>query len=151
MDVDVLNWAANGGLLAAGDWWSIWSAKVWKSLWDPWFVFGMIGQGVFFLRFLVQWIVSERRGESVIPLAFWYLSLVGSLLIFVYAVREAQPLFMLAQLLACVIYVRNLMLIFRQRKRLRARPHSEGGSSGGSPDGRQEEMGQNGVALRVNQ
>ncbi len=120
MSLDPTDWTTITGMLAAGGWWEAWSAKVWDSFWDPWFVFGMIGQGIFFLRFLVQWIVSERRGESVIPLAFWYLSLVGSLLIFVYAVREAQPLFMLAQLLACVIYIRNLMLIHRQRKRLQA-------------------------------
>jgi len=129
MAIDVLTWAAGGGIVAAGDWWQAWSAKVWESLWNPWFLFGMIGQGVFFLRFVVQWIVSERRGRSTIPLAFWYLSLVGSLLIFIYAVREAQPLFMLAQLLACFIYVRNLMLIYRQRRRLRARTAGNGAAA----------------------
>ena len=102
---------------AAGSDGQTWAAKLWASIWDPWFLFGMVAQAVFFLRFLVQWIVSERRGESVIPVAFWYLSLLGSVLIFVYAIRRADPVFMLAQLLACVIYVRNLMLIYRQRQR----------------------------------
>ena len=136
MDADLYGWSVS--VLAASDWWQSWSAKVWKSLWDPWFVFGMLGQGVFFLRFVVQWIVSERRGRSTIPLAFWYLSLVGSALIFVYAVREAQPLFMLAQLLACVIYVRNLMLIYRQRRRLRSRGggYGPGAEADGANGGR---------------
>jgi len=71
---------------------------------------------------MVQWIVSERRGESVIPLAFWYLSLLGSILIFVYAIRKADPVFMLASVLQCVIYVRNLMLIYRRRGRLGCGP-----------------------------
>src|SRR3990172_4969991 len=101
----------------------------------------MVAQAVFFLRFLVQWIVSERRGESVIPVAFWYLSLLGSGLIFVYAIRRADPVFMLAQLLACVIYVRNLMLIYGQRRRSRTRAGRPGGPSGETLDGQQAKVG----------
>ena len=98
-----------------------WSAKVWANVWNPLFLFGMTAQFVFFLRFVVQWIVSERKGQSTIPIAFWYLSLVGTALIFVYAILRADPVFMLASVLQCVIYVRNLMLINRQRRRLEMR------------------------------
>lgn len=100
---------------AAGNWGSELRANVW----DPWFIFGMVAQGVFFLRFIVQWIVSEKRKRSTIPIAFWYLSLVGGVATFVYAVHEAQPVFMLGQALACGIYVRNLMLIYGRARRLR--------------------------------
>ncbi|HSW44262.1 MAG TPA: lipid-A-disaccharide synthase N-terminal domain-containing protein [Phycisphaerae bacterium] len=133
MSVDLLAWVASGELPASGGWWSSWSAKVWASFWDPLFVFGMAAQGVFFLRFVVQWIVSERQGRSTIPIAFWYLSLVGSALIFVYAILRADPVFMLAQVLACVIYVRNLMLISRQRRRIRPLEGRAGSAGGGEP------------------
>jgi len=104
---------------AEPEWWDAWLAKLYATVRDPWFLFGMIAQSLFFFRFLIQWIVSERRRQSTIPLAFWYLSLVGGLATFVYACHEAQPVFMLGQLLACVIYVRNLMLIHGRAARLR--------------------------------
>ncbi len=122
MDVDPLYWLTGCGMLAAGGGpVETWSTKLWANVWDPWFVFGMLAQAVFFLRFLVQWIVSERRGESVIPIAFWYLSLLGSILIFIYAIKKADPVFMLASVLQCVIYLRNLTLIYRRQHRLQVR------------------------------
>jgi len=93
---------------------SRWSGELLSNIRDPWFVFGMGAQGLFFLRFMVQWIVSERRKRSSIPIAFWYLSLAGAVATLVYATHEAQPVFMLGQLLACLIYVRNLVLIHRR-------------------------------------
>lgn len=80
---------------------------------DPWVLFGFFAQFVFFLRFVVQWVVSERKKKSVIPLAFWYLSIVGSLLILVYAIKRQDPVFIVGQGFALLIYVRNIML---QRK-----------------------------------
>ncbi len=77
---------------------------------DPWVIFGFIAQGVFFLRFVVQWLVSERKGRTVIPLSFWYLSIIGSMMIFVYAVYRKDPVFIAGQGIALLIYIRNIML-----------------------------------------
>jgi len=96
-----------------------WFAEVFGKIRSPWFWFGMTAQFVFFMRFVVQWIVSERRRRSTVPIAFWYLSLAGSLALFVYAAHERDPVIMAGQLLACVIYVRNLMLISDWQKRRR--------------------------------
>jgi lipid-A-disaccharide synthase-like uncharacterized protein len=79
----------------------------------PWLAVGLIGQGAFFARFLVQWVVSERAGESFIPLSFWYLSVVGSIILLVYAIHRAEPVFLLGQLPNAFVYVRNIMLIKR--------------------------------------
>ena len=81
-----------------------------KRLLDPWVIFGFMAQVVFFLRFVVQWIVSERQKKSVIPLAFWYLSIVGSLMILVYAIRQKDPVFIFGQGFALLIYMRNIVL-----------------------------------------
>ena len=79
----------------------------------PWLVFGLLGQTAFFSRFLVQWIASERAGRSHIPMAFWYLSLVGSLILLVYAIHRAEPVFLVGYLPNAFVYVRNIMLIRR--------------------------------------
>jgi lipid-A-disaccharide synthase-like uncharacterized protein len=79
----------------------------------PWLAFGLLGQSAFFSRFLVQWVASERAGRSYIPKAFWYLSLLGSLILLIYAVHRAEPVFLLGYLPNSVVYVRNLMLIQR--------------------------------------
>jgi lipid-A-disaccharide synthase-like uncharacterized protein len=84
--------------------------------WDdtlPWIVIGLLGQTAFFARFLVQWIASERAGESYIPLSFWYLSVVGSLVMLVYAIHRKEPIFLLGQLPNVFVYTRNIMLIRR--------------------------------------
>jgi lipid-A-disaccharide synthase-like uncharacterized protein len=96
-----------------------WLQEVRKKIRSPWFWFGMTAQFVFFMRFVVQWIASERKRRSTVPVAFWYLSLVGSLALFVYAIQNRDPVIMMGQLLACGIYVRNLMLISDWRKRRR--------------------------------
>lgn len=80
-----------------------------------WLGVGFLGQLVFSLRFLVQWMASERRKESVIPVAFWYISLTGTTLLFAYATYRRDPVFMLGQSFGCVVYIRNLMLIYRKR------------------------------------
>lgn len=81
--------------------------------WDVWVVLGLVAQGVFFARFLVQWLASERRKQSVIPEAFWYLSLCGSLLLLVYSIHVKDPVFIVGQSTGSVIYIRNLVLIAR--------------------------------------
>lgn len=82
---------------------------------DPWVLFGFFAQFVFFLRFIVQWVASEKQKKSVIPLAFWYLSITGSLLILVYAIKRQDPVFIAGQGLALVIYIRNIMLHSKDR------------------------------------
>jgi lipid-A-disaccharide synthase-like uncharacterized protein len=73
-----------------------------------WLGVGFVGQGFFFSRFLVQWIASERAGKSVIPMAFWYLSLVGGLVLFAYAIHLGDPVFIVGQSSGTFIYLRNL-------------------------------------------
>jgi lipid-A-disaccharide synthase-like uncharacterized protein len=85
--------------------------------WSILSVFGLIGNAIFSARFLVQWIASERRGESIIPTSFWYLSIAGSLVLLVYFAVRRDPVGTLAYLPNCFIYVRNLWLI-RRRNRL---------------------------------
>jgi lipid-A-disaccharide synthase-like uncharacterized protein len=87
----------------------------------PLVLFGFAGQFIFFLRFAVQWFESERRGRSHIPIVFWYLSLTGGAMSFVYAVLKPDLVFMTAQGLGLLIYIRNLMLIYKRRWRIEDR------------------------------
>lgn len=81
-----------------------------------WRGIGLLGQGLFFSRFLVQWIASEKKKESVIPLYFWYLSLSGGIILFFYAMHIRDPIFILGQSCGVFVYTRNLVLIFRKKK-----------------------------------
>jgi lipid-A-disaccharide synthase-like uncharacterized protein len=83
---------------------------------DWWAVFGFIFQAAFMARFLVQWIASERQKKSVIPISFWYLSLVGSTGVLIYAVGRGDVVIILGQLFGTVVYVRNLILIYGERR-----------------------------------
>jgi len=83
---------------------------------DIWLIVGFAGQFVFFMRFVVQWWYSEKVKQSIIPIHFWYLSIIGALIIFVYAVVRKDPVFFVGQLLAILIYVRNLYLIKKKDK-----------------------------------
>jgi len=81
-----------------------------------WGLFGFLGQAVFGVRFLIQWIRSEQQGHSVIPIAFWYCSLVGGIISFLYAIHmQAWPLVM-GQALPLPIYGRNIWMIYRDRR-----------------------------------
>lgn len=88
-----------------------------------WLAVGFLGQGFFSMRFLIQWIASERRKESVIPIYFWYFSLLGGATLFIYAVYRLDPVFILGQGTGLFIYTRNLVLIYR---RARLRPYIGG-------------------------
>ena len=81
---------------------------------QPMAIVGIAGQTLFFSRFLVQWIVSERSGRSTVPVVFWYLSIGGSILTLVYALWRRDPIFSIAQIVGFFVYVRNLRLIHRQ-------------------------------------
>ena len=78
---------------------------------DFWLAFGLIAQLLFAARFVVQWISSERAGKSVVPMAFWFCSMGGGLMTLVYGVVKREPVIILGQALATIIYIRNIMLI----------------------------------------
>jgi len=82
-----------------------------------WVVIGLGGQLMFTARFLVQWIASERAGRSVVPIAFWYFSISGGVILLAYAIYRADPVFILGQSLGVFIYSRNLWLIHAEKKR----------------------------------
>lgn len=81
-----------------------------------WVLIGLSGQLLFTARFLVQWIASEREKRSVIPIAFWYFSMAGGLVLFAYAVWRRDPVFILGQSMGLVIYIRNLWLIHAEHQ-----------------------------------
>lgn len=78
---------------------------------------GFIGQILFSARFITQWIASEKAGKSVVPLSFWLFSLGGGLVLLVYALYRQDPVFILGQSLGTFIYIRNLVLIARERQK----------------------------------
>ena len=82
-----------------------------------WVTFGFFAQAMFMMRFLVQWIASERARRSLVPVAFWYFSLLGGLTLLAYAIHRRDPVFIFGQALGTVIYVRNLWLIHASRNR----------------------------------
>ena len=91
--------------------------------WDDtiaWTTLGLMGQAAFSARFLVQWVVSERRGRSVVPMSFWYLSILGSIVLLIYAIHRKELIFTLAYLPNAFVYARNISL--RRRAERRAAP-----------------------------
>jgi lipid-A-disaccharide synthase-like uncharacterized protein len=81
---------------------------------------GLVGQLMFTMRFLVQWLKSEISRKSVIPIAFWYFSIAGGATLFVYALWRQDPVFILGQGTGLFIYSRNLWLIHRERRETEA-------------------------------
>ena len=82
---------------------------------DFWLAFGLIAQLFFTARFLVQWIASERAGKSVVPMAFWFFSVAGGTMTLIYGLVKREPIIIFGQLLSNIIYVRNIMLIVKNR------------------------------------
>jgi len=80
-----------------------------------WLIVGFLGQICFGARFFIQWICSEKKGESYIPIVFWYCSIAGGLILAVYAIHIKDPVFIMGQSMGVVIYARNLALIHRKR------------------------------------
>jgi lipid-A-disaccharide synthase-like uncharacterized protein len=89
---------------------------------DIWLMVGLVAQLLFTARFLVQWWASERAGDSVVPIAFWFLSLAGGAMLLVYGLQRREPIIILGQSLATVIYLRNIMLILKKRRNRGAEP-----------------------------
>ena len=83
--------------------------------WNYLVIIGLIGNATFSMRFLVQWWASERQGESVIPISFWYWSIAGSIIMCCYFIFRRDPVGILAYLPNSLIYIRNLMLIRKQK------------------------------------
>lgn len=85
-----------------------------------WIAIGFMGQTAFALRFLVQWLASEKARKSVIPIHFWFLSMIGATILLIYAIHLRDPVFTIGQSSGMLIYARNVALV---RKELRARRH----------------------------
>ena len=83
---------------------------------DAWVLLGLGGQFFFMMRFVYQWIASERARKSVMPEAFWYFSLGGGLIVFAYAVHKQDIVFILGQGLGVFIYLRNIWFIWRHKR-----------------------------------
>jgi lipid-A-disaccharide synthase-like uncharacterized protein len=81
-----------------------------------WLGIGFLGQSLFSARFVVQWLVSEKRRKSVTPIAFWYFSLAGGIILLSYAIHRRDTVFIVGQAAGLLVYVRNLMLIIKPRR-----------------------------------
>jgi lipid-A-disaccharide synthase-like uncharacterized protein len=89
----------------------------WLTWENVWILIGFGGQAVFMSRMLVQWWASEQAGRSVVPVAFWWLSVLGGTILLTYAIYKRDPVFISGQALGLIVYVRNLYLIFAERSR----------------------------------
>jgi lipid-A-disaccharide synthase-like uncharacterized protein len=81
-----------------------------------WLIVGFLGQALFTARFLVQWLASERKRESIVPVAFWWLSLLGGTAVLSYAVFRRDPVIITGQAMGLVVYTRNLMLVSKSKR-----------------------------------
>lgn len=93
-----------------------WLHVVFVEQFDLWILFGFIAQFMFMMRFVVQWVASERARRSVVPLAFWFFSVAGGALLLVYAIYRKDPVFIAGQGAGLFIYLRNIWLIRRERR-----------------------------------
>lgn len=83
---------------------------------DWWILLGFLAQALFTMRFVVQWIASERAGRSVVPMAFWLFSIGGGVLLLVYALYRKDPVFIAGQAFGVFVYLRNLFFVLREQK-----------------------------------
>jgi lipid-A-disaccharide synthase-like uncharacterized protein len=97
-----------------------WLHTVFVEQFDWWVLLGFVAQFLFMMRFLVQWVASERARRSVMPIAFWFFSLGGGALLLVYSIQREDPVFIAGQALGLLIYIRNLWLIFAEKRALSA-------------------------------
>lgn len=99
---------------------SHWLHEVFVAQWDGWIVLGFVAQACFTMRFVVQWLASEKAKKSVMPVAFWFFSLFGGALLLIYAIQRKDPVFIAGQGLGLIVYVRNLWLIANEKKQIAA-------------------------------
>lgn len=83
---------------------------------NTWIIIGLFAQVLFGLRFFIQWVASEKKGESIIPVSFWYFSIFGSILLLAYSIYRKDIVFILGQSMGFFVYLRNLILIRRKAK-----------------------------------
>jgi len=88
--------------------------------WSFWKALGWTGNVIFFSRFIIQWIATERQGKVVVPLAFWYCSLLGSLCLLIYAIHQRDSVFIAAYILTWIPYTRNLYFAMNERQSARS-------------------------------
>jgi lipid-A-disaccharide synthase-like uncharacterized protein len=93
-----------------------WFHQVFVKQFDAWVLLGFVAQFFFTMRFLVQWVASEKAKRSVVPIAFWFFSLFGGGLLLIYAIQRQDPVFIAGQAMGLFIYIRNLWLIANERK-----------------------------------
>lgn len=93
-------------VLLVEDWYGVWLA-----------LFGLVAQGIFMARMLLQWVASERARASVVPVAFWWLSLAGAVLLLIYGILRADVVIIFAQLFGFIVYARNLWFIHEAQSR----------------------------------
>ncbi|MFN4169581.1 MAG: lipid-A-disaccharide synthase N-terminal domain-containing protein [Pannonibacter phragmitetus] len=93
-----------------------WLHTVFVEQLDVWIILGFVAQFMFSMRFVVQWIASERVGRSIVPVAFWFFSIGGGTLLLIYSIQRQDPVFIAGQALGLIIYVRNLWLIFKEKR-----------------------------------
>ncbi len=93
-----------------------WFQVVFVDQFDVWVILGFVAQAMFMMRFVVQWIASERAGRSIVPVAFWFFSVAGGALLLTYAIIRKDPVFIAGQGLGLLIYFRNLWFIFKERR-----------------------------------
>ncbi|MBD8889945.1 lipid-A-disaccharide synthase N-terminal domain-containing protein [Roseibium litorale] len=94
-----------------------WLHSVFVVQFDFWIILGFFAQAMFMMRFVIQWIASERVGRSIVPVAFWFFSIGGGVLLLIYAIQRKDPVFIAGQGLGLIIYFRNLWLIFKEKRR----------------------------------
>lgn len=85
-----------------------------------WVLLGLFGQSLFMMRFIFQWIHSERVKQSIIPEVFWYFSLSGGIIVLIYAIHKQDLVFILSQALGSIIYIRNIQFIWREKRNKKA-------------------------------
>ncbi len=94
-----------------------WLYDVFVAQWDFWVMWGFVAQFMFMMRFMIQWVASERVGRSIVPVAFWFFSIGGGALLLTYAIVKEDPVFIAGQSLGLIIYFRNLWLIYKEKRR----------------------------------
>jgi lipid-A-disaccharide synthase-like uncharacterized protein len=92
-----------------------------------WLAIGALGQILFTARFVVQWAVSEKKRDSVVPVAFWWLSLLGGLILFTYVLYRRDPVLIVGQSMGVVVYIRNLMLVSKAKRRAEKKRRRDAG------------------------
>ena len=102
--------------------------KLVENLRDPLAILGFAGQAIFGGRFLIQWLASERRKRSYVPISFWWISLAGGGMLLLYSILIWNPVFIFGQAGGLIVYVRNLVLIYRRRSSLQSSPNGGTGT-----------------------